>query len=158
MRPELDELLCQRYPEIFQDRHGDKTETSMCWGFCCGDGWFAILNELCNAISTQVEAGTIPPVIATQVKEKFGYLHVHIRGHFKREENPQAHRLIALAQKEAERTCQECGGAIELTGAKRCCVACKWSAPSMVGLNATVGPPESEYDGQQSNSTIRVKG
>jgi hypothetical protein len=149
MQQVLDDLLCQRYPEIFRDRHGDKFETSMCWGFCCGDGWFAILEELCNAIATQVEGGTMPPVVATQVKEKLGQLHFHISGHFKPAENPEAHRLIARAQKRAELTCQECGGTIELIGAKRCCVACKWSAPSMVDLDATVRSQMSEYDGHQ---------
>lgn len=113
MRQELDDLLCHRYPDIFRDRHGDKAETSMCWGFCCGDGWFSIIDDLCAEISLQVRAGKMPPVVATQVKEKSGGLRFYIRSHFKRDENPQAHRLIALAQKKAERTCEECGSSVE---------------------------------------------
>ncbi len=43
MRQELDNLLCQRYPEIFADRHADSTASGMGWGFCCGDYWFDLI-------------------------------------------------------------------------------------------------------------------
>lgn len=109
MRQELDDLLCQRYPDIFRDRHADMAETGMCWGFSCGDGWFGIIDELCAEITRQVKAGAMPPVVASRVKSKTGYLRFHIRGHFRPEENPQALRLIDLAQQSAERTCEECG-------------------------------------------------
>ena len=124
MRQELDDLLCQRYPDIFRDRHGDMAETGMCWGFGCGDGWFDIIDGLCAEITSQVKAGTMPPVVASQVKEKSGHLRFYIRGHFKRHENPEAHRLIDLAQHKAERTCQECGKPVELTDAQRWSAAC----------------------------------
>jgi hypothetical protein len=113
MRQELDDLLCQRYPDIFRDRHGDPTETSMCWGFTCGDGWFQILDDLCAEITRQVKAGTMPPVVAKQIKEKSGYLRIYIRDHFNRKANPEAHRLIQLAQERAERTCEVCGHEVE---------------------------------------------
>jgi hypothetical protein len=29
---ELDELLCQRYPLIFAERHLSQMQTCMCWG------------------------------------------------------------------------------------------------------------------------------
>lgn len=31
MNRELDELLRQRYPSIFRDRHAPMTDTCMCW-------------------------------------------------------------------------------------------------------------------------------
>jgi len=94
----------------------------MCWGFCCGDGWFGIINDLCAEITSQVQAGTMPPVVASQVKEKSGYLRFFIRDHFKGDLNPEAHRLIDLAQKKAERTCEQCAAPVEMTEAQR------WSA------------------------------
>lgn len=128
MRQELDDLLCQRYPDIFRDRHADRAETGMCWGFTCGDGWFDIIDELCAEITRQVNAGTMPPVVAAQVKSKAGYLRFYIRGHFRRVENPQAHRLIALAQQKAERTCEECdqpgGRPDEVEGLTVLCAVC----------------------------------
>ena len=113
MRADLDQLLYQRYPEIFRDRHGDPAGTAMCWGFECGDGWFTLLDDLCAAITRQVSAGTTPPVVATQVKEKSGYLRFRIRDGFNREANPEAHRLIVLAQQRSEQTCQACGRELE---------------------------------------------
>jgi ferredoxin len=124
MRQELHDLLCHRYQEIFRDRHGDPTETAMCWGFQCGDGWFDIIDGLCAEITRQVKAGTMPPVVAMQVKEKSGYLRFYIRDHFNRAANPQVHRLIEIAQQQAERTCQQCGRPVELTDAQRWAAMC----------------------------------
>jgi len=69
MRQELDDLLCQRYPELFRDRHADPAQTSMCWGFCCGDGWFGIIDSLCAQIAAKVQDGQMPHVVVSQVKE-----------------------------------------------------------------------------------------
>lgn len=50
MRKELDEALCEKYPLIFKDRHGDMMNTAMCWGFECGDGWYTIIDTLCGLL------------------------------------------------------------------------------------------------------------
>lgn len=104
MRQELDDLLCQRYPEIFRDRNGNSDETSMTRGFCCGDGWFDIIDSLCAEITLQVEAGKMPPVVATQVKEKFWTLRIRIRGG-----NDETRRLVRHASRRSESTCEACG-------------------------------------------------
>lgn len=95
----LDDSLCQRYPDIFRDRHGTIYETGMCRGFCCGDGWYDIINRLCAEISNQVDSGTMPPVVASQVKEKFGSLRFYFRGG-----NNETRRLVELARLESEMT------------------------------------------------------
>lgn len=43
----LDKQLCEKYPLLFKDRNADMRTTAMCWGFCCGDGWFNIIDTLC---------------------------------------------------------------------------------------------------------------
>lgn len=50
MSPELDKLLCEKYPIIFKDRHESITRTAMVWGFSCEDGWFALLDVMCDAL------------------------------------------------------------------------------------------------------------
>ena len=50
MRKELDEELCRKYPLIFADRNKPMTETAMCWGFDCGDGWFNLIDVLCGML------------------------------------------------------------------------------------------------------------
>ena len=86
MKSELDKALCEKYPKMFVNRHADMKTTAMCWGFECGDGWYNILDTLCEALTNsyttcidfgngQIEdAGDPPQVIVTQVKEKFGTL------------------------------------------------------------------------------------
>lgn len=56
MREELDHKLCAAYPEIFRDRHKPMTETAMCWGFACGDGWYTLIDTLCRQIMSQVRS------------------------------------------------------------------------------------------------------
>jgi len=52
MRKELDEALCAKYPLIFKDRHENMQHTAMCWGFCCGDGWYNIIDTLCGLLTS----------------------------------------------------------------------------------------------------------
>ena len=40
MKPELDKILVTSYPLLYADRHENKKNTLMCWGFSCGDGCY----------------------------------------------------------------------------------------------------------------------
>lgn len=104
MRQELDDLLCQRYPEIFCNRYASPVESGMHWGFSCGDGWFELINSLCAAISAKVTAATSPPVVAREVKEKFGRLCFRFRGG-----NEEIRHLVSIAENLSEMTCELCG-------------------------------------------------
>lgn len=55
MKIELDNEICKRYPKIFADRNKDMTETAMCWGFECGNGWYDIINYLCFNIQQHID-------------------------------------------------------------------------------------------------------
>lgn len=55
MREELDKLLVEKYPKIFVNRYAPMTETCMCWGFSCGDGWYNIIDQLCNNIQHHID-------------------------------------------------------------------------------------------------------
>ena len=55
MTPELDNLLCEKYPKIFRDRNAPMNQTCMCWGFDCGDGWFNIIDMLCANIQSHID-------------------------------------------------------------------------------------------------------
>lgn len=55
MRDKLDKKLCEQYPKIFRDRTAPMTETCMCWGFECGDGWYNIINQLCACIQAHID-------------------------------------------------------------------------------------------------------
>lgn len=55
MKKELDELLCQRYPKIFRDRHADMRTTAMCWGFDISNGWFNIIDKMCRNMQGHID-------------------------------------------------------------------------------------------------------
>jgi hypothetical protein len=107
MKPELQQQIFAKYPKMFGDRTKPMTETCMCWGLEVGDGWYNLIDTLCEALtytySTSVQVDeedgkrlgiesynfnekssyyfTIEPpqVIATQVKEKNGTLRFYYR-------------------------------------------------------------------------------
>lgn len=56
MKQELQDQLYSKYPDIFGDRSKPMTETAMCWGIECGDGWYHIIDTLCALIKWRVES------------------------------------------------------------------------------------------------------
>lgn len=104
MSPELDSLLCSRYPLIFQQRNWPPERSAMPWGFDCGDGWFLLVDELCASLQAAADVGRMDQPVAAQVKEKFGSLRFRLSG------MPQEARpLIGRAQDRSMETCETCG-------------------------------------------------
>lgn len=116
MREELDRQLCEKYPEIFEDRHADMTETAMCWGFSHGDGWYNIINMLCANIQSYTDWNNknhakgyqqykqVTQVKAVQVKEKFGTLRFYYEGG-----DDHISGMVRMAEAMSAVTCEECG-------------------------------------------------
>jgi hypothetical protein len=109
MKKELDELLCQKYPLVFANRHQPMNETAMCWGFDCGDGWFNILDQLCLNIQYYIEwknkkETVVEQVVADQVKEKFGTLRFYYSGG-----DEHIAGMVAMAESMSGVTCEDCG-------------------------------------------------
>jgi hypothetical protein len=99
MSPEQTERLFARFPRLFAARTKPDTESRMCDGFACGDGWFDLVWRLCE----KLDALPSEPV-AFQVKEKFGQLRFYLEGR-----HEGARELIAAAEVESSRTCEVCG-------------------------------------------------
>ena len=104
MKKELDELLCQRYPLIFADRRRSIKESCMGWGFSCGDGWFDLIDTLCERLQFWTDHNKAPQVVAQQVKEKFGLLCF-----YPREANQAQRGMIYMAEAMSARICDQCG-------------------------------------------------
>ena len=168
MKDELDVALVKKYPRLFRNRYGDMRETAMCWGFECDDGWYNIIDALCenivwrekskrnsramalqfnrclkraiegdtrglewyfsydgnitnhvhNMVQRAIERSEfreVPlkpyPVIAVQVKEKFGSLRFYIEGG-----TDEDYAAIDLAESVSVRTCEVCGSPGKLRG------------------------------------------
>lgn len=67
MTEELDKKLVEKYPKIFADRYKDKRETAMCWGFECDDGWYWLIDNLCNSIQEYTDNNGV----GMRIKNKF---------------------------------------------------------------------------------------
>lgn len=105
MKKELDDLLCQRYPLIFAERHLSMKETCMYWGFTCGDGWFDLIDSLCERLQFWTDHNGAPQVVASQVKEKWGELCFYPRG----AASEKQWGMIEMAEAMSARICEQCG-------------------------------------------------
>ena len=76
MNKELELKLVEKYPNIFSQYDGDIRYTCMGWGMSCRDGWYNLIDELCENVTTIIGNKPIK-VTATQVKEKFGGLNFY---------------------------------------------------------------------------------
>jgi hypothetical protein len=111
LKKELQEKIFEAYPNIFRQKDLPQTQTAMCRGISCGDGWYTIINELCANIQNHVinENRNNPEednmiCEALQVKEKFGGLRFYIHGG-----DDFIKGLVSLAESLSYRTCSECG-------------------------------------------------
>ena len=114
MHEDLDKKSCEKYPEIFRNRHEPVTKTPMGWGFECGDGWYDLIDTLCHNIQHYIDwenkypkahAENIEQVVASQVKEKFGGLRFYID--YNGDETIRG--MITMAESMSYHICEECG-------------------------------------------------
>ena len=128
MKQEQDKLLCEKYPKMLVNRNKPMTETCMCWGFECGDGWFQILDSLMGNIQHHIDwkekqrgwairfnstappedmrpvPDVIPQVTLDQVKEKFGTLRFYYTGG-----DDVISGMVRMAESMSAVTCEQCG-------------------------------------------------
>lgn len=55
MNKQLDNYLCKKYPKIFAKRKSSMQESCMCWGFSCGNGWFYLIDALCERLQQHID-------------------------------------------------------------------------------------------------------
>lgn len=115
MKKELDEKLVEKYPKIFKDRYGDMKETAMCWGIDCDDGWYWLIDQLCQSIQFSIDNDHPAPeqVVAEQVKEKLGGLRFYVP-----KSSDQISGMIRIAQSMSYSICENCGSTENVTQTK----------------------------------------
>ncbi len=104
MKPELQNKLQEKYPDILPGMWGDPRKTGMAFGIECGDGWYDILDELMGKIKEVDPEGK---TAATQIKEKFGSLRFYY--FYEGENHDEVNDLIVAAEAKSEGTCENCG-------------------------------------------------
>src|SRR3990167_1021456 len=100
MSPEKEQILYKKYPTIFRQKDLPMTETCMCWGIDTGDGWFTLIDDLCDQIMR-----TGIRVEAVQVKEKFGGLRFYFEPY-----DDQIGGLVSCTEAKSYTICDMCGG------------------------------------------------
>ena len=91
----------ERFPKMFSQPYG---------GFAVGEGWWPILEKLCNNIQSHIEwknreTVVVPQVVVEQIKEKFGGLRFYYQGG-----DEYIHGMVTMAESWAAIACEECGG------------------------------------------------
>lgn len=133
MNPELDALLCQRHPQIFQNRRTDPQTCAMGWGLQCGDGWFDLIDTLCERLQQEAEHSNAPHVIAMQVKQKWGRLRFAVESATERQQ-----AMIDMAEALSARLCEQCGkpGRMQCIGSFRTPLCAEHAPPEKVNAQA----------------------
>jgi len=90
----------ERFPKMFAEPYG---------GFCCGEGWWPILTNLCANIQHHLNwknktADVVPQVTVAQIKEKFGGLRFYYDGG-----DDTIRGMVTMAESWAGNTCETCG-------------------------------------------------
>lgn len=106
MRKELEDKLIDKYPELFEDKDKPPTESLMCYGCECDDGWFDILNGMCRQIYQHINSKkeNRPSYRFTQIKEKFAGLRVYGIG-----SDDYIDGVVDMAESISYHTCEVCG-------------------------------------------------
>jgi hypothetical protein len=102
MSPEKTEALFKSFPGLYAGYSLPPTQTLMCFGFECDDGWFDLLWRLSKNLSEE-------HVVAVQVKEKYGTLRFYIGVG-----SDTAFDIVDTAEAESACICEKCGDAGEM--------------------------------------------
>ncbi|GAB2893480.1 hypothetical protein GCM10027046_23070 [Uliginosibacterium flavum] len=102
MREELAAQLREKYPDMFPPRD----DTGSGFLFECGDGWHDLIDALCWTIEQEVKNrdGSVAPVQAIQVKEKFAGLRFYYSGG-----NSFIEGAVRMANVTSYCICDQCG-------------------------------------------------
>lgn len=107
---ELEEKLFKKYPKIFKQKDLPMTQTAMCWGIECGNGWYWLIDTLCASIQNYIDYNKKPQIEAVQVKEKFGDLRFYV-DYF----DELINGMIWLAEDMSSKICEVCGSTENVT-------------------------------------------
>lgn len=144
MKLELEQQLVSKYPNLFKQYGGDPKDTCMAFGFECGDGWYHLIDTLCDSIQGEVNwinrlfVDFNYSCTAIQVKEKLGGLRFYYEFTYASDLSDDQMKVLlgsmdrisgmtTLAERISQTTCENCGGKCEREDApfpRALCNAC----------------------------------
>jgi len=96
--------LFEKYPKIFAGKDEDIRINLIPFGFECGDGWFTLIDTLCEQLQWDTDKNNYPQIKAVQVKEKYGQLRFYVNG-----ANDNQYGAIDFAETISSHICENCG-------------------------------------------------
>ena len=109
----LENKLFKKYPKLFRQKDLSMQETCMCWGISTGNGWYWLIDNLCNCIQDYTEANKKQQVEVVQLKEKFGSMRFYTNG-----ADDIIHGMIWLAESMSYQICENCGSTKDIIHTK----------------------------------------
>lgn len=113
MDQKLQNKLYKKYPKLFRQKDLPADQTCMNWGICTGNGWYWLIDNLCDCIQSYIDGNKKEQVEVVQVKEKFGGLRFYII-----HSNQLINGMIWLAEHYSCDTCEKCGATDNITHTK----------------------------------------
>jgi hypothetical protein len=100
---EFHKQMLEKYPKIFSKQFG---------GFAVGEGWYPIIESLCENIQTHTDwqnknretRPIVEQVVVVQIKEKFGSLRFYYQGG-----DEAVAGMVRMAESWAIHSCEVCG-------------------------------------------------
>lgn len=103
--------LLNDFPKLYIQSKLPPTQSCMCFGFECGDGWFSLIYNLSKDIQDYIDRNNLNQVEVFQVKEKFGSLCFYID-----QGDDYIFDLINKVEKDSCSICEFCGSPGKIIG------------------------------------------
>ena len=111
MKKNRQQEIFKKYPKIFAQHSLPPSQTAMCWGLECGDGWMDLIDALCSDIQKYIDSNPeVEQIEATQVKQKFGSLRFYYSAY-----EQEIDKIIWKACEQSIKTCETCGSTDKVT-------------------------------------------
>ncbi len=121
MDAKLENLLFDKYPELFRRKDLPMTQTCMCHGICANSGWFNLINETCAKIEKIRKENPDLTLELEQVKEKWGTLRVYFECNRDKMTDAlwnEIYNITIDAEKQSSKICENCGSSDEVLTVK----------------------------------------
>jgi hypothetical protein len=106
MRNVLQKELFTKYPKLLKK---DNLE----YGISCGDGWYWLIDELCDFIQSYIDLNGLEQVVVFEVKQKLGVLRFYTDSI-----DQTINGAIRFAESLSMSMCEECGSNEEVSRTK----------------------------------------
>jgi len=105
MSPELEQKLIDKYPTLFRSINKPATETLICFGCECDDGWYGLLDRTLQKV---IDLDIAREIELVQIKEKYGALRIYFNGGDD-ELDKEVYDIFNEAERESINICERCG-------------------------------------------------